>query len=1127
MTDAKAREAIISEIDTNFFVEAGAGSGKTTILVERMVAMVEKDLDVSKICTITFTKAAANEFYERFQKRLIERSVVPEEFEGSNHELPKPTKETADRCQKALENIDLCFMGTIDSFCNMILSEHPTKGKIPSDARLINDEEEKEIYRQFYVSVRAGKYGEELKKKANHFDILFWNGEETFAKLIKEIMDRRNADFDFNKGSDLDPYMFVKDDRETLIKVLDRFNEDLSGLVPPKLGEKDTRDPMEVYIDASNTLHQGWHYNYTGVERALKTISTIQYQGTPDELGFTTERFVREKDGMTVLNIADEDVVDALIPKLKEYKYYKSMSLLTACVPYLEEEMREQGKFTFFDYLYYLRNMIQDDADNNEGKLIDYIYKRHSYFMIDEFQDTNPMQAEIFFHLAAEDPSVSNWKECKPRQGSLFIVGDPKQSIYRFRNADVSSYIEIRKLFENGVGKVVNLVNNFRSKNVMKNFFNEVFEQVMKEDTADQSQYKDIENVSSDEAQGEFEGMFAYETYSGQLLESHPGETDNEQLVKIIKRLVNNPSYQITERDRTKENYGSLRNITFKDFMIIFSSKNPIASCIDAFNKEEIPVKVEGKVLFEDCEALKTIASIYKAVTSNGDIISLIAALYTSVFGLNENDLTLYKSKGNSFKIDPDKEYSDSGIESALSKLADTARQIPALTPSSLFEKIIDDYRIYEYVSSNGMEVVYYTLELIRGEEQNGNIITYEDASKFMDDLLSGESGLERCLSLKEEDDAVHIANLHKVKGLERPIVILAKAGSPKNDPGIRIDNSYTNDEGHASSKGYLINISETASSKISYTIIETDQYQQQAEAEKESLKKENDRLVYVAATRARNALIVNKARQKGGKAAEQDGQNKWKVLKDQISKNGKKKLDRKEYEFFEMVEENFNYKNPEHETVDPKDLYKTSTVTNIEDKPSYSKASPSTLTMPSKLNAEPIEKESEEKVEGETYSTMMGTMVHRMMEMIIMSKDKLQKNVMINNIISEYLTSEFENRKELFADAMNNVYDVMHNGGFPQINGAMQEILPEVLNADEVYSEVPFTYKEEETIWNGIIDLIYKKDGKLHIIDWKTNRSDKGLAEHYKNQLDTYKEATKQIIGEDVEDALIYHINY
>ena len=103
MTDSEARKLIISEIDTNIFVEAGAGSGKTTMLVERMVAMVEKGLPVEKICTITFTKAAANEFYERFQKRLIERSKVSAEFSESDHELlPKPTEETAERCRKAL-----------------------------------------------------------------------------------------------------------------------------------------------------------------------------------------------------------------------------------------------------------------------------------------------------------------------------------------------------------------------------------------------------------------------------------------------------------------------------------------------------------------------------------------------------------------------------------------------------------------------------------------------------------------------------------------------------------------------------------------------------------------------------------------------------------------------------------------------------------------------------------------------------------------------------------------------------------------------------------------------------------------------------------------------------------------
>ena len=277
MTDQEARKLIISDIASNLFVEAGAGSGKTTMLVERMIAMVEKGLPVEKICTITFTKAAANEFYERFQKRLIERSKIPERFEGSDHELPKPTEESAERCRKALANIDLCFMGTIDSFCNMILSEHPTDAGIPSDAKLIDEDEEKEIYGQFYVDVRAGKYdkkGNNLREKADHFSMLFWNAEDVFTKLMKEIMDRRNASLVYRKGSDLSPYLFLKEDRETMIKVLDRLNDNYSKLCN-ELGRSDSRDPMEAYVNASAVLHKGWHYNYTGVQRALKDISKV------------------------------------------------------------------------------------------------------------------------------------------------------------------------------------------------------------------------------------------------------------------------------------------------------------------------------------------------------------------------------------------------------------------------------------------------------------------------------------------------------------------------------------------------------------------------------------------------------------------------------------------------------------------------------------------------------------------------------------------------------------------------------------------------------------------------------------------------------------------------------------
>ena len=145
--DALSRNRIVRETDKNFLVEAGAGSGKTTMLVNRMVAMVEAGIPIDQICAITFTKAAANEFYERFQKLLIERSNPEYKWEdkGQAGQLCSPTDETRDRCAEALRNIDLCFMGTIDSFCNMILSEHPSAAKIPSDSTLITDTDGKNL----------------------------------------------------------------------------------------------------------------------------------------------------------------------------------------------------------------------------------------------------------------------------------------------------------------------------------------------------------------------------------------------------------------------------------------------------------------------------------------------------------------------------------------------------------------------------------------------------------------------------------------------------------------------------------------------------------------------------------------------------------------------------------------------------------------------------------------------------------------------------------------------------------------------------------------------------------------------------------------------------------------------
>ena len=158
--DMLSREKIRNNIGSNFFVEAGAGSGKTSVLVDRMVAMVEGGMDISRICAITFTKAAAGEFYARFQEAL--------------------SKSDSENAKKALQDIDLCFMGTIDSFCNMVLSEHPAAAGIPSNTVVVDKEAMDALYLREYSKIKQGAAGSVLKAKAERFSGCFYNAEEIF-----------------------------------------------------------------------------------------------------------------------------------------------------------------------------------------------------------------------------------------------------------------------------------------------------------------------------------------------------------------------------------------------------------------------------------------------------------------------------------------------------------------------------------------------------------------------------------------------------------------------------------------------------------------------------------------------------------------------------------------------------------------------------------------------------------------------------------------------------------------------------------------------------------------------------------------------------------------------------------
>ena len=200
-TDLISREKIIHNINHNYFVEAGAGSGKTTVLVKRIVSMIEQGIDISRICAITFTKAAANEFYSRLQSALAKRSKAEtvKDFVYDPLELDNPSDISRQRCAEALRNIDMAFLGTIDSFCNMVESEHPSAIGIPSSASVIDDDELRKQLLIEYKKIESGKYGETLREEAHNFKNYHKNAEKAFVESFICLMSNRSFPVKYEK----------------------------------------------------------------------------------------------------------------------------------------------------------------------------------------------------------------------------------------------------------------------------------------------------------------------------------------------------------------------------------------------------------------------------------------------------------------------------------------------------------------------------------------------------------------------------------------------------------------------------------------------------------------------------------------------------------------------------------------------------------------------------------------------------------------------------------------------------------------------------------------------------------------------------------------------------------------
>ena len=157
----------------------------------------------------------------------------------------------------------------------------------------------------------------------------------------------------------------------------------------------------------------------------------------------------------------------------------------------------------------------------------------------------------------------------------------------------------------------------------------------------------------------------------------------------------------------------------------------------------------------------------------------------------------------------------------------------------------------------------------------------------------------------------------------------------------------------------------------------------------------------------------------------------------------------------------------------------------------------------------------------GDNDGALKGTMVHRLMEVLVSSKNSIDGSKLVKEIINEYDDSS---KREYHESLLKDVLITIRSGGYEPKYGAPKDILKELLSADECLCEVPFSFKDGENLYSGFIDLVYRKNGAWHIIDYKTNADDRDLDKHYKDQLDLYSKAFKHLTGESA-DACVYHI--
>ncbi|MEM7341662.1 MAG: UvrD-helicase domain-containing protein [Actinomycetota bacterium] len=838
LPDAADRARVVNELDGTLFVEAGAGSGKTSSLVDRITNLVAGGVPVSRIAAITFTEAAARELRHRVREALEARGEAQR-----------------DRTLiVAAGEVESAAFTTLHGFALRLLMDHPVEADLPPGFGVAD---EIASLLEFERSWRlfTARIGDDL-------DLL--DLQERASVLSVEL--RRFIDI---------ARRF--DDNWDLIATVDRTPPPLSPLdLGPLLTEAAALGPLaDQSLSAEDKLAVGIREFAAEATDMIDAdaLSQLEWLAT---VRWPTLTWGRKDSWVRSVTVAEARAeVGALKDRIAEavdvYRGEVIAQFIARVADFVDvqvEARRARGELSFHDLLVLARRLLRGNSRVREA-----LHQRYDRLLLDEFQDTDPIQIELAVLIAASgEVGTTPWPELAAalQPGKLVVVGDPKQSIYRFRRADMAVY---QATEDRLAGDTTRLTTNFRSVPGVVGFVNEVFTHLIGD--------------GEPGAQPAYHALDAERRADPEPETSHPvlvlgGEHPKATAVNDIRReeatdVASVICTAMAEEWRTERTKGTWVPLRLQDIAVLIPSRLSLPSLEAAFAAANIPFRPETSSLVYATQEIRDVMAGVRAVVNPAHAIDVVAALRSGLFSIGDDHLLSWYRLGGSWNYELRDRLLDESehtaelmanpVWDALGVLRTWHAERWWTTPSALIERIITERRLREVALAaprprDRWRRYRFLAEQARlfSATQGGDL---SDFVAWTEIQASDLARITEPIPAEPDDDAVRVLTVHGSKGLEFPMVILA--GAP------------TVEANRARGPQVLFTPAGEAEVRIGRGRV-TQGYEIQASVEEVLDRFERVRLQYVAATRARDLLVVSAHHKEGSTCG---GRRMWHALTD------------------------------------------------------------------------------------------------------------------------------------------------------------------------------------------------------------------------------------------------------